>query len=115
MDGRWFKSGVEQAIRRTPRHLLRQLEPSWFLSGQITSLLASAAGNEAVREDLGGMALTHPGRTEFPAADLQPERQRRWSGATVISKTFVYDAIATKGATLGKQTGRVQGRGPECV
>lgn len=33
----------------------RQLEPSWFTSGQTTSLLASVE-NELVSEDLGGMA-----------------------------------------------------------
>ncbi len=39
----------------TPRHLFRQLDPSWFLNGQTTSLLASDAENELVSEFLGGM------------------------------------------------------------
>ena len=40
----------------TPRHLFLQLEPSWLVNGQTTSLLASDAEKELVREDLGGMA-----------------------------------------------------------
>jgi len=40
----------------TPRHLFLQLEPSWLVNGQTTSLLASEAWKELVREDLGGMA-----------------------------------------------------------
>ena len=39
----------------TPRHLFRQLDPSWFLNGQTTSLLASDAEKEPVNEFLGGM------------------------------------------------------------
>ena len=39
----------------TPRHRFRQLDPSWFLNGQTTSLLASDAEKEAVNEVLGGM------------------------------------------------------------
>jgi hypothetical protein len=40
----------------TPRHLLRQLEPSLFFKGQTTSLLASETEKELVREARGGMA-----------------------------------------------------------
>lgn len=40
----------------TPRHLFRQLEPSWLVNGHTTSLLASEAEKELVKEDLGGMA-----------------------------------------------------------
>lgn len=36
-------------------HLFRQLDPSWFLNGQTTSLLASDAVKELVNEFLGGM------------------------------------------------------------
>ena len=36
-------------------HLFRQLDPSWFLNGQTTSLLASDAEKELVNEFLGGM------------------------------------------------------------
>ena len=39
----------------TPRHRFRQLDPSWFLNGQTTSLLASDAEKEVVNEFLGGM------------------------------------------------------------
>ena len=39
----------------TPRHRFRQLDPSWFLNGQTTSLLASDAEKELVSEFLGGM------------------------------------------------------------
>ncbi len=42
-------------IMLTPRHLFLQLEPSWLVNGQTTSLLASEAWKELVREDLGGM------------------------------------------------------------
>lgn len=55
----------------TPRHLFRQLEPSWFLNGQTTSLLASEAENELVKADFGGMAW----RRDLPIASrgcLQP-------------------------------------------
>lgn len=41
----------------TPRHRLRQLEPSLLVSGQTTSLLASVTEKELVREGLGGMVL----------------------------------------------------------
>ena len=40
----------------TPRHRFLQFEPSWFLNGQTTSLLASEAEKELVSEALGGMA-----------------------------------------------------------
>ena len=33
-----------------------QLDPSWFVKGQTTSLLASEAENELVRDDRGGIA-----------------------------------------------------------
>ena len=39
----------------TPRHRFRQLDPSPFLNGQTTSLLASDAEKELVNEFLGGM------------------------------------------------------------
>ena len=39
----------------TPRHRFRQLDPSLFLNGQTTSLLASDAEKELVNEFLGGM------------------------------------------------------------
>ena len=39
----------------TPRHRFRQLDPSWFLNGQTTSLLASDAEKAVVNEFLGGM------------------------------------------------------------
>ena len=41
----------------TPRHLLRQLDPSWFLKGQTTSLFASEAENELVKEARGGISV----------------------------------------------------------
>ena len=60
--------GVEKLMRRwvgqrarTPEHRFLQLEPSWFLSGQTTSLFASDAANELVRCARGGMALTASG------------------------------------------------------
>lgn len=40
----------------TPRHRFRQLDPSWFLNGQTTSLLVSEAEKELVKVDFGGMA-----------------------------------------------------------
>jgi hypothetical protein len=43
---------------RTPMHFFRQREPSWLLSGQTTSLSASAEmWNEPGRAGLGGIAL----------------------------------------------------------
>lgn len=40
---------------------LRQLEPSWFRSGQTTSLLASVIEKDEVKEDRGGiLKLTPP-------------------------------------------------------
>jgi len=39
---------------------LRQLDPSWFCSGQTTSLLASVMEKEDVRDDLGGILKTPP-------------------------------------------------------
>jgi hypothetical protein len=39
----------------TPVHRLRQLEPSLFFKGQMTSLLASVTENELVSELRGGM------------------------------------------------------------
>jgi hypothetical protein len=39
----------------TPKHLLRQLEPSLFVNGQTTSLLASDTEKELVSEVRGGM------------------------------------------------------------
>lgn len=39
----------------TPRQRLRQLEPSLFLRGQTTSLVASETEKELVREVRGGM------------------------------------------------------------
>lgn len=41
--------------RLTPRHRLRQLEPSLLVSGQTTSLLASDTEKELVSEVRGGM------------------------------------------------------------
>lgn len=40
----------------TPRHRLRQLDPSLLVSGHTTSLLASDVEKELVSEDRGGMA-----------------------------------------------------------
>jgi len=40
----------------TPKQRFRQLEPSWFVRGQTTSLLASVSEKELVREERGGMA-----------------------------------------------------------
>ena len=39
---------------------LRQLEPSWFRSGQTTSLLASVIEKEEVKADRGGILSTTP-------------------------------------------------------
>jgi hypothetical protein len=45
----------------TPKHLLRQLEPSLFFKGQTTSLLASVTEKELVSELRGGMVhVGHP-------------------------------------------------------
>ena len=41
----------------TPMQRFRQLEPSWFVSGQTTSLVASETENEEVRAARGGMLL----------------------------------------------------------
>lgn len=40
----------------TPKQRFRQLEPSWFVRGQTTSLFASVSEKELVREERGGMA-----------------------------------------------------------
>jgi len=43
---------------------LRQPEPSWFFSGQTTSLLASVTEKELVRPDRGGIpSCKHPEQT----------------------------------------------------
>lgn len=39
---------------------LRQLEPSWFRSGQTTSLLASVIEKDEVKEDRGGILSATP-------------------------------------------------------
>lgn len=39
---------------------LRQLEPSWFRSGQTTSLLASVIEKDEVRDDRGGILSASP-------------------------------------------------------
>lgn len=44
----------------TPMQRLRQLEPSWFRSGQTTSLLASVIEKEEVKADRGGILSTTP-------------------------------------------------------
>lgn len=46
-----------EARTLTPRQRFRHWEPSLFINGHMTSLLASEVENELVREDLGGMAL----------------------------------------------------------
>ena len=43
----------------TPRHLLRQLEPSLLVKGQTTSLLASETENEPVNEARGGIVCIY--------------------------------------------------------
>lgn len=45
----------EGTVKLTPVHRLRQLEPSLFFKGQMTSLLASVTENELVSELRGGM------------------------------------------------------------
>lgn len=52
--------GSRGRLRLTPRQRLRQLEPSWFSSGQTTSLLASVMENDEVSEDRGGILDTPP-------------------------------------------------------
>lgn len=46
----------QETKKLTPRHLLRQLEPSLFVRGQTTSLVASETEKELVRVGRGGMA-----------------------------------------------------------
>jgi hypothetical protein len=46
----------------TPKHRLRQLEPSLLVKGQTTSLLASETEKELVSDDRGGMIYTYPFR-----------------------------------------------------
>ena len=41
----------------TPRHLLRQLDPSWFFNGQTTSSLESEMEKDEVSEDRGGILI----------------------------------------------------------
>lgn len=53
----------------TPWHFFLQLEPSWLVKGQTTSLFASEAWKELVREDLGGM--TCRGRRSETRAGLR--------------------------------------------
>lgn len=45
--------GVQRQL--TPRHLFRQFDPSLFVNGQTTSLLASDTEKELVSEVRGGM------------------------------------------------------------
>ena len=47
--------GCESTVL-TPKQRFRQLEPSWPVKGQTTSLLASEAEKELVNEDRGGIA-----------------------------------------------------------
>jgi len=49
------KEGV-RARALTPTQRFLQLDPSWFVSGQTTSLFASEAENELVRDARGGIA-----------------------------------------------------------
>lgn len=49
----------ENVSRLTPRHLLRQLEPSWFFKGQTTSSLESEMEKDEVKVERGGI-LTPP-------------------------------------------------------
>ena len=44
----------------TPRQRLRQLEPSWFLNGQTTSLFASETEKDDVNEERGGIVSVDP-------------------------------------------------------
>jgi hypothetical protein len=61
----------------TPRHLLRQLEPSLFFKGQTTSLLASETEKELVREARGGMAgRSHGGAISDSQCRARGEMQR---------------------------------------
>lgn len=60
--GLWTSRGGERRVEKkklgyelTPRHRLRQLEPSLFFKGHTTSLLASVTEKELVRELRGGM------------------------------------------------------------
>ena len=52
---------------------LRQLEPSWFRSGQTTSLLASVIEKEEVKADRGGILSTTP-----PCAGAERARGSWW-------------------------------------
>lgn len=60
--GLWTSRGGERRVEKTelgyeltPRHRLRQLEPSLFFKGHTTSLLASVTEKELVSELRGGM------------------------------------------------------------
>ena len=53
---------------------LRQLEPSWFRSGQTTSLFASVIEKEEVKEDRGGILSLAPpcaGRSEDQGGGIE--------------------------------------------
>lgn len=52
-----------KAVELTPRHLLRQLEPSLLVSGHTTSLLASETENEPVNEARGGIVCIYLSRS----------------------------------------------------
>jgi hypothetical protein len=48
--------GENRETVRTPKHRFRQLDPSWFLSGQTTSFAWSPTAKELVRaEERGGI------------------------------------------------------------
>ena len=54
------RQGPRGRCRLTPMQRLRQLEPSWFRSGQTTSLLASVIEKDEVKDDRGGILSATP-------------------------------------------------------
>jgi len=64
------------------------LDPSWFARGQTTSLLASKAENELVREDRGGMAW----RMKAGLAERQWE-QRHQVRSNQLSGVWKLDSV----------------------
>jgi hypothetical protein len=58
----------------TPMHRFLQLEPSWFRSGQTTSLFESVIEKEEVREDRGGILTPPCAVVRAVSVSIQKER-----------------------------------------
>lgn len=96
--------------RLTPRHRLRQLEPSWLRSGQTTSLLLeSVREKDEVKDERGGI-LTPPCGV-FVSRSKRRAMTRVRMRVTVKGRVTVTGIQTATGRNRSGQLGRRQRQG----